>query len=100
MYMPAISLIRSKKTPLYRLYLRLCERNGGIKKKALVAVQRKMLCLIYALWKSGEAYDPDYHNANQLSPKQSTDSKENSPEDTSELHGIEPTVAVLPKAST
>lgn len=61
MYMPALALVRTKKTPLYDLYLRLVQRNGGLKKKAQVAVQRKMLCIIFTLWKSGEKYDPEYH---------------------------------------
>ncbi|MCW3125082.1 MAG: transposase family protein, partial [Bacteroidetes bacterium] len=32
----------------------------GIKMKAAVAVQRKLLELIYTLWKKEEMYDPDY----------------------------------------
>jgi len=65
LYTPATTLIRGKKGPLYSLYLRLFERNGKIWKKAQVAVQRKLLCLVYSLWKSGQSYDPDYH----LKPK-------------------------------
>lgn len=43
------------------LYTRL-ESKHGIKMKAYTAVQRKLLVLIYALWKKDECYDPDYHN--------------------------------------
>ncbi len=63
MYMPALSIIRSKVDPFYSLYDRLLKRNGGIKKKALVAVQRKLLVLIYTLWKKNEAFDISYYHA-------------------------------------
>ena len=101
MYMPALALIRSKKTPLYQLYLRLIQRNGGLKKKAMVAVQRKLLCLIYALWKSKKTYDPDYQNLKQLRPKISPRPiQQNSPEHDSELHGITPHQKELPMTIT
>jgi transposase len=61
MYMAARSHINGKKGPVYQLYERLMERNGGIYKKAAVAVQRKLLALIYTLWKNQTAYDPEYH---------------------------------------
>lgn len=43
------------------LYTRL-ESKHGIKMKAYTAVQRKLLVLIYALWKKDECYDPGYRN--------------------------------------
>lgn len=61
MYMPALTVIRTKFEPFYNLYVRLLARNGGIKKKAMVAVQRKLLTLIYTLWKKNEAFDLDYY---------------------------------------
>ena len=95
MYMPALSIIRMKKTPLYQLYLRLLQRNGGLKKKAQVAVQRKLLCLIYSLWKSGMEYDPDYQPL-MKAKKTSENQNESSPEASSELRGIEQLSAELP----
>jgi len=61
MYMPALTIIRSKLSPFYELYERLLKRNGRIKKKALVAVQRKVLVLIYTLWRKNEAFDISYY---------------------------------------
>lgn len=61
MYMATMSHIRGQQGPLCQLYQRLMERNGGIHKKAAVAVQRKLLCLIYTLFKNKTAYDPHYH---------------------------------------
>lgn len=42
------------------LYLRI-EGKSGIKMKGYTAIQRKLLVLIYTLWKKDEAYDPHYH---------------------------------------
>jgi len=60
MYMPVVSMIRYKPKVFYNLYERLVKRNGGLKKKAMVAVQRKLLVIIYTLWKKNEKFDPDY----------------------------------------
>ena len=60
-YMASLSVIRHKIEPFYGLYIRLLKRNGGIKKKAMVAVQRKLLVLIYTLWKKNEAFDLNYN---------------------------------------
>jgi len=61
MYMPAMAVIRCKVHPFYGLYERIVKRNGAIKKKALVAVQRKLLILIYTLWKKNEAFNEKYN---------------------------------------
>jgi transposase len=55
MYMPALSVIRYQKTAYWPLYQRICERTG-IKMKGCVAVQKKLLCLLYALWKKDQSY--------------------------------------------
>jgi len=61
LYMPALSAIRCKSEPFYSLYMRILMRNGGIKKKASVAVQRKLLVLIYTLWKKDELFNITYY---------------------------------------
>jgi len=43
--------------PMQQLHHRIVEKQA-IKMKAYVAVQRKMLMLIYTLWKKNEAYNP------------------------------------------
>src|SRR5215472_15138845 len=46
-------------TDLRRYGLRLCERGGkNAKKRAAVAVARKLAVLLHRLWISGEVYDP------------------------------------------
>jgi len=58
MHMPALASIRSggnsKDT-----FTRITSKTG-IKMKGVVAVQRKLLVLIYTLWKNNTSYDPDY----------------------------------------
>jgi hypothetical protein len=44
---------------LKRFYERLSE-SKGIKKIAVTAVARKLLVLIYTIWKNGSEYNPDY----------------------------------------
>ncbi len=46
---------------LRRFGLKLAERGGkNAKRRAVVAVARKLAVLMHQLWKSGEAYDPFY----------------------------------------
>jgi len=61
-YMPALSACRYNR-PLKALYLRLV-RTKANKKVALLAVARKILCLIYTLWKKNVPYDPNYQHRN------------------------------------
>jgi len=59
MHMPALSSIKhadnSKAT-----FIRIVGKTG-IKMKGVVAVQRKLLVLIYTLWKNDTMYDPNYN---------------------------------------
>jgi transposase len=60
LYLPAITCIRYDKK-MYNLYHRVCERHGWVSKKiGIVAVMRKILHIIYALWKNDTKYDPNY----------------------------------------
>ena len=46
-------------TDLRRCGLRLCERGGkNAKKRAVVAVARKLAVLLHRLWVTGEVYEP------------------------------------------
>jgi transposase len=50
-------------TDLRRYGLRLCERGGkNAKKRAAVAVARKLAVLLHRLWVTGEVYEPLRHN--------------------------------------
>jgi hypothetical protein len=50
-------------TDLRRYGLRLCERGGkNAKKRAAVAVARKLAVLLHRLWVTGEVYEPLHHH--------------------------------------
>ena len=58
-------------TDLRRFGMRLCERGGkNAKKRAAVAVARKLAVLLHRLWVSGEVYEPLGHGV-LTSPAQS-----------------------------
>lgn len=62
MYMPALAAIRFNDN--YKaLFARLVSKHG-IKMKAAVAVQRKLLVLIYTIYKTDKAFDKNYSNTN------------------------------------
>lgn len=58
MHMPSLTAIRKNEQSKV-IFTRLVSKHG-IKMKAIVAVQRKMLELIYTLWKTDTPYNPDY----------------------------------------
>jgi transposase len=58
LYLPALTALRYD-GPMKSLFVRLVSKHG-IKMKAAVAIQRKLLELIYTLWKKEEIYDPEY----------------------------------------
>lgn len=60
LFMASLNMVRYEVSPFYQLYHRVEERTK-IKMKGYVAVQRKLLCLIYALWKRDMVYDPSYN---------------------------------------
>lgn len=59
-FMPALSAARHNQH-LKELYKRLLDK-GKNKKAAIIAVARKLLLLIYAIWKNDSIYIPGYNN--------------------------------------
>lgn len=59
MFMAAFNVVKYKVDPFCNVYERIYDRTK-FKMKAYVAIQRKLLCLIYALWKKDSVYDPAY----------------------------------------
>lgn len=61
LFFPALTAAQHE--PLFQaLYERVKERNPKIKMIGAVAVQRKLLVLIYTLYKKNEPYDPNFEN--------------------------------------
>ena len=59
LHMSSLNMVRYKVAPFCNLYDRVQDRTK-VKMKGYVAVQRKLLCMIYALWKKDAAFDPTY----------------------------------------
>lgn len=59
LHMPAFNVVRYEQRPFANLYERVFEKTK-IKMKAYVAVQKKLLVMIYTLWKNEEEYSPDF----------------------------------------
>jgi len=87
MYMSAFQVVQYEQKPFVSLYERVFERTK-IKMKGYVAVQRKLLQLIYALWKNDAKYDESYVAELQ---------KEVAPTEGATLH--QPQAIVLEKAN-
>jgi len=63
LYFPAMTAARHSNDHK-ALYNRLISKHG-IAMKAAVAVQRKLLVMMYAIWKNGTIYDPNYESKKQ-----------------------------------
>lgn len=59
MFMPAFQAITYQVKPFYNLFNRTFEKHG-LKMKSYVAVQKKLLTTIYALWKTKTPFNESY----------------------------------------
>jgi transposase len=75
LHMPALITVRYNVGSLKTFYERNVEKHG-IKMKSYVAVQKKLLVLIYALWKKEEAFDDEYHLRNTTGEKEAAHSSQ------------------------
>ena len=57
MHLPAFNVVRYEVHPFIDLFDRTYKKHG-VKMKSYVAVQKKLLVLIYILWKKNESFDP------------------------------------------
>jgi len=65
LHMPAFNMVRYEQKIFVGLYQRTYAKHG-IKMKSYVAVQKKLLTTIYALWKKNEPFDNDYQQSNKI----------------------------------
>ena len=61
LFMPAFTAVSCKQTPFVDIYNRTLEKHG-VKMKSYVAVQKKLLIIIYSLWKNNQEYNPGSNN--------------------------------------
>jgi transposase len=57
LYFPALTAV--KQSPGFKSDYARIVKNTAVKMKGVVAIERKLLVLIYTLWKSDEKYDPE-----------------------------------------
>jgi len=65
LFMPAFNVVRYEQKAFYDIFHRTLEKHN-IKMKSYVAVQKKILTTIYALWKKDEAYIENYKNMSMI----------------------------------
>ena len=66
-------------TDIRRYGLRLCERGGkNVKKRAVVAVARKLAVLLHHLWVTGDVYEPLHHTGAEAGQHQQSQHKQGS----------------------
>ncbi len=63
LHMPAFNVIRYHVSPFQQLFDRTIEKHHT-KMKSYVAVQKKILVIIYSLWKNNEAFDEKHYKVN------------------------------------
>lgn len=68
MHLPAFNVVRYKVKTFESLYKRVYEKTG-IKMKAYVAVQSKLLRMMYTLWKNETEFDPNHQTSGIHEPK-------------------------------
>ena len=61
LHMPALVAIKQTESKFGQLYQRVSTKSG-VKMKGVVAVQKKLLVMIYHIWKNGLIYDPNFEN--------------------------------------
>lgn len=62
LHMPALNMVTYQVGAMPALYNRTLDKHG-IKMKSYVALQRKLLILIYTLWKKNQAFNENYHKS-------------------------------------
>ena len=65
LHMPALNMVTFGTGTFPKTYENIYQKTG-IKMKAYVAIQRKLLCLIYTLWKKDEIFNPNHVNELEL----------------------------------
>jgi len=68
LHMASWSAVRYQVAPFYSLFNRVFERST-MKMTGYVAVQRKLLVMMYTLWKKDEKFDPNYGRSGKQEPK-------------------------------
>ena len=68
LHLASWSTVRYQVEPFYSLFHRVFERST-MKMTGYVSVQRKLLVMMYTLWKKDEKFDPNYTTSGNQKPK-------------------------------
>lgn len=80
LFMPAFCAVRDDQPQFKNLYERVVERTG-FKMKGYVAVQKKLLVMMYHLWKNEQPYDPQFNYQEKIiAPEKSRATHDKIPE--------------------
>jgi transposase len=60
LHMPAFNVVRYQVSPFVQLFNRTIKKHN-IKMKSYVAVQKKLLVIVYTLWKNNKTFDENYY---------------------------------------
>lgn len=60
LHLPSLTTVKNNEPVFKNLYERIYDRTG-IKMKAYVAIQKKLLSLVYTLWKNNAEFDSSYY---------------------------------------
>lgn len=71
LHMPSLCMVTHKVKPFKDLFDRTFAKHG-IKMKSYVAIQKKILAIIYTLWKKNEKFDENYSNKPKVIALQTT----------------------------
>jgi len=77
LHFPAITIVKHE--PHFKQIFERVVEKSGIKMKGYVAVQRKILILIYTLFKNNTPYDPNYHKTEKEIEKTATKNVDRTP---------------------
>ncbi len=94
LHFPALNVVRYGTEPFASFHQRLMD-NGKLKMQAYTAVQKKLLVIMWALWRKNERFDPEHINPNLKKTKEET--KGNSGENTLKENSTSTKVNVLHK---
>ena len=87
LYMPAFVVITCKQIHFLNLYERTLDKHN-VKMKSYVAVQKKLLTTIYALWKKNEKFNPDHNILKQEQELASRHPRENESKKNSHVQDV------------
>lgn len=90
LFLPAFSVVKHRVKPFIGLFERTLDKHGE-KMKSYVAVQKKLLTTLYALWKNNQEFDQEHiwnKNGMRIAQDSRNENKKSVPTEESALHKV------------